>query len=239
MRLGERVRVAITERAGGVSAAPYDGRNLGGAVGDDPAAVRRNRELTAREFGLEPGRVVFMRQVHSADTEYVTEPYEGEPPVLDAVYTDQEGLGLAVLVADCAPVLIADPYARVIGAAHSGRVGTTLGVVPALVEAMAAKGAQASTMVALIGPSACGRCYEVSEGLRDEVVSVIPETRSTTRQGTPGLDIRAGIEAQLKGAGLADIRHDARCTIESPELFSYRRANQTGRFAGYIWLEPT
>lgn len=238
MRLGGRVRAAITGRSGGVSVPPYDGRNLGGAVGDDPAAVGRNRELTALELGLDPGRVVFMRQVHSADAQYVAEPYGADPPALDAVLTDREGLALAVLVADCAPVLIADPDAGLIGAAHSGRAGTTLGVAPALVGAMASRGGRPSSMVALIGPSACGLCYEVSARLRDEVAAVIPQTRSTTRQGTPALDIRAGIEAQLKAAGVAEIRHDARCTIESPELFSYRRANQTGRFAAYIWLEP-
>ncbi|HEX2315902.1 MAG TPA: peptidoglycan editing factor PgeF [Thermomonospora sp.] len=238
MDLGGRVRIAITDRSGGVSAPPFDGRNLGGAVGDDPAAVRANREATARELGLDPDRVVYMRQVHSAEVRYVTEPFGDDPPPLDAVFTDRPGLGLAVLVADCAPVLVADPEAGLVGAAHSGRAGTALGVVPALVAAMAERGAEPSRMAALIGPSACGRCYEVSAELRDEVAALIPETRATTRRGTPALDVRAGVEAQLKGAGVADIRHDARCTLESPELFSYRRARRTGRFAGYVWLTP-
>jgi len=134
-------------------------------------------------------------------------------------------------------VLIADPVAGLIGAAHSGRAGTAAGVVPALVEAMAGEGAEPGHMIALIGPSACGLCYEVSAQLRADVAAAVPETFSTTRQGTPALDVRAGIAAQLERAGVADIRHDDRCTIESPELYSYRREHVTGRFGGFIWLD--
>jgi polyphenol oxidase len=233
----DRVHMVVTDRLGGASGAPYDSRNLGGAVGDDPATVRHNRDKTAVEFGLDPDRVVYMRQVHSADVAYVTEPFGAEPPALDAVFTDRPGLGLCVLVADCAPVLVADPRAGLVGAAHSGRAGTALGVVPALVRAMAGRGADPARMTALIGPAACGRCYEVSAGLRDEVAAVVPEARSATREGTPALDLRAGITAQLAGEGVTDVRHDERCTIESPELYSYRRDRTTGRFAGYVWLD--
>jgi YfiH family protein len=236
MQLADGVGVVITDRSGGISAAPYDSRNLGGSVGDDPAAVRENRAKTAAELGV--GRVVYMRQVHSAEVRHVTGPFGEDPPGLDAVHTGETGLALAVLVADCAPVLLADPHARLVGGAHSGRAGTTAGVVPALVEAMTAHGAEPSRLVALIGPNACGRCYEVSAELRDEVAAVIPAARSVTRQGTPALDIRAAIAAQLTAAGIADVRHDDRCTMECPELYSYRRDRLTGRFAGYIWLEP-
>jgi YfiH family protein len=236
-RLAARVRAAFTDRTGGVSAPPYDTRNLGGGAGDDPAAVRHNREKTAAELGIDPGRVVFMRQVHGAEVRYVTEPFRDVPPALDAVFTDQTALALAVLVADCVPVLVTDPIAGIVGAAHSGRAGTTAGVVPALVRAMAERDAQPARMVALIGPSACGRCYEVPAEMRDEVASVLPETWSTTRRGTPALDLRAGIAAQLAAAGVRDVRHDARCAIETPGLYSYRRDKRTGRFAGYVWLE--
>jgi polyphenol oxidase len=141
-----------------------------------------------------------------------------------------------VLVADCAPVLVADPQARLVGGAHSGRPGTAAGVVPALIEAMTARGAAPSRMVALVGPCVCGACYEVPAELRKRVAEAVPETRSVTPRGTPALDIRAGIAAQLAAAGVPDVRHDRRCTIESPELYSYRRDGRTGRFAGYIWL---
>ncbi len=231
----DRVRMAFTDRHGGVSAPPYGSRNLGGAVGDDPAAVARNRAKTAAEFGLE--QVVFMRQVHGTDVAYVSGPFGDDPPALDAVFTDRPALGLAVLAADCAPVLVADPVAGFVGGAHSGRPGTQAGVVPALVGAMAARGAEPSRMVALIGPSACGLCYEVPTAMREEVAAAVPEARSTTRSGTPAVDIRAGISAQLRRAGVLDVRHDDRCTIESPDLYSYRREQRTGRLGGYIWLE--
>jgi YfiH family protein len=237
MEPADRVHAIITDRHGGTSTGPYDSRNLGGAVGDDPEAVLRNREKTAVEFGLDPSRVVFMRQVHGAAVAYVTEPFQdAEAPGLDAVFTDRPGLGLAVLVADCAPVLVADAEARLVGAAHSGRAGTVAGVVPALVQAMTEHGADPGRMTALLGPMACGLCYEVSAELREEIAAVLPEARATTRQGTPSLDLRAAITAQLATAGVTEITHDHRCTIESPDLYSYRRERTTGRFAGYIWL---
>jgi YfiH family protein len=237
MKPADRVHRVITDRFGGASVAPYDSRNIGGAVGDDPATVRQNRDKTALELGLDPARVVYMRQVHSAEVAYVTEPFGAEPPALDAVFTDEPGLGLCVLVADCVPVLVADADAGLVGAAHSGRAGTARGVVPALVRAMAGQGADPARMTALVGPSACGLCYEVSAELRDEVAAGLPETWSTTRQGTPALDVRAGVAAQLAAEGVAEIRHDDRCTIETPALYSYRRDRTTGRFAGYVWLD--
>ncbi len=236
MQLADGVGVIITDRSGGTSAAPYDTRNLGGAVGDDPAAVRDNRAKTAAEIGVD--RVVYMRQVHSAEVRHVTGPFGDDPPGIDGVHTTETGLALAVLVADCAPVLVADPVKRMIGGAHSGRAGTATGVVPALVAAMADAGAEPSRMVALVGPNACGLCYEVSAELRDEVAAAVPAAWSVTRQDTPALDIRAAVASQLAAAGVADVRHDDRCTMESPELYSYRRDGRTGRFAGYIWLEP-
>lgn len=234
MQLAPGVHVAVTDRHGGVSAAPYGTRNLGGLVGDDPAAVLANRAGVAAELGVRG--IVFMRQVHGADVAYVSEPFGDDPPPLDGVFTTEPRLALASLGADCPAVLVADPVARMVGAAHSGRPGTEAGVATVLVESMAAKGADPSRMVALIGPGACGRCYEVPEELRERVAAKVPETRSTTSWGTPALDLRAGIEAQLLGAGLREVRHDARCTIESGELYSHRREQVGGRFAGLIWL---
>ncbi|GAA3470041.1 peptidoglycan editing factor PgeF [Nonomuraea roseola] len=233
MLLAEGVHAVITDRNGGGSAPPYDSRNLGGAVGDDRDSVAANRRDTAMELGLDPGKVVFMRQVHSANVAQVSDPFGDDPPELDAIFTDRPGLGLAVLVADCVPVVVADSFAGLVGVAHSGREGTFKGVVPALVEAMAGQGARPERMTALVGPSACGSCYEVSAELRDAAPG---EMRSVTRHGTPALDVRAGVSAQLAAAGLRAVRHDARCTIESPELYSYRREHVTGRFAAYAWL---
>nr|WP_194737308.1 peptidoglycan editing factor PgeF [Actinomadura sp. RB99] len=236
--MGDGVGAAFTGRSGGVSTAPYDSLNLGGAVGDDPAAVTANRRRAAAALGVDPARTVWMRQVHGADVAFVTAPADaGDHGPVDAIVTTVPGLVLAVLVADCAPVLLADPAAGVAGAAHSGRPGTAAGVVPALVKAMCERGADPARIRAAIGPAACGGCYEVPAEMRDEVAAVVPAAHATTAKGTPGLDIRAGIAAQLAASGVDDVRVDPRCTIETPGLFSYRRDGRTGRFAGFVWLE--
>jgi polyphenol oxidase len=266
--LGAGIGAAFTDRSGGRSAAPYTSLNLGVAVGDAPDAVRGNRNDTATRLGLRQDRVVWMRQVHSANVAHVTAPFASDrpaadtvvtgtpgvdalvtappavdavvtdPPGVDAVVTGTPGLALAVLVADCAPILLADPVAGIVGAAHSGRPGTAAGIATALVGAMCERGADPARITAAIGPAICGSCYEVPAALRDEVAAVVPEAYSTTRDGTPGLDIRAGITAQLRAAGVGTIERDPRCTMESPELYSYRRDGRTGRFAGYVWLIP-
>jgi YfiH family protein len=241
--LGAGVGAAFTDREGGASAPPYDSLNLGGAVGDEPETVRKNRTLAGEALGVDPGRTVWMRQVHGAEVAFVTGPLlpapgESDPPGVDAILTTEPGLPLAVLVADCAPVLLADPVARVVGAAHAGRPGTAAGVVPALVAAMRERGAAPGRLRAVIGPAVCGGCYEVPASLRDEVAAVAPEAYATTRRGTPGLDIRAGIAAQLRAAGVTDVGLDPRCTMETATLYSYRREGRTGRFAGYVWLRP-
>jgi len=196
------------------------------------AFTDRTRRLP---IGL-PSRVVYMRQVHGAEVAYVTKPFDAGAarPGLDAVFTDQPGLALGVAVADCAPVLVTAP--GWVGAAHSGRTGTAAGVVPALVRAMVASGADVTGMAAVIGPNACGHCYEVPAEMRADVASKLPATWATTRRGTPGLDIRAGIVAQLTDLGITTVRHDDRCTIESPELCSYRRDRSRDCFAGFVWL---
>lgn len=233
--LGDGVGAGFTGRAGGVSGPPYDSLNLGGAVGDDPAAVLDNRRRAAAALGADPERTVFMRQVHGADVAFAAST--DLPGPVDAVVTTVPGLALAVLVADCAPVLLADAAAGVVGAAHSGRPGTAAGVVPALVKAMCERGADPARMIAAIGPAACGRCYEVPAEMRDEVAAVVPAAYSTTSAGTPALDIRAGVAEQLASAGVTRVTADGRCTIEDPGLYSYRREGRTGRFAGYVWLK--
>lgn len=233
--LAGRVGAAFTDRHGGVSRAPYDTLNLGGGVGDDPEAVAENRRRAALAMGADPDRVVFMRQVHSNRVAYVRDPSESWQEV-DAIVTDVPGLALAALAADCAPVLLADEEAGLVGAAHSGRVGTLDGVVPALVAAMTERGARPERITALIGPAICGACYEVPEEMQAAAVAAVPETRATSRDGTPALDLREGIAAQLAAAGVPDVRRDPRCTREDPDLFSHRRDGRSGRLAGYVWM---
>lgn len=239
---------AFTDRWGGVSAAPYEELNLGGAVGDDASAVTTNRELAAKSLGLEPDRVVWMNQVHGADVAVVDGAWasgsgtgsgsaSGDIPPVDATVTTRRGLALAVLTADCVPVLLADPVAGVVAAAHAGRPGMIAGVVPAAVRAMAELGADPARIVARTGPAVCGRCYEVPEAMRAEVASVEPAAYAETSWGTPSVDVCAGVHAQLERLGVRDREQSPVCTLESRDHFSYRRDRATGRLAGYVWLD--
>ncbi|MET9360960.1 peptidoglycan editing factor PgeF [Streptomyces sp. NPDC006632] len=229
---------AFTDRWGGVSAVPYEELNLGGAVGDDPASVRANRELAAKGLGLDPARVVWMNQVHGREVAVVDGPFgPGEAGTVDAVVTSRRGTALAVLTADCTPVLLADPVAGVAGAAHAGRPGMVAGVVPAAVEAMVSLGADPARIVARTGPAVCGRCYEVPERMRAEVAEAEPAAWSETSWGTPAVDVTAGVHAQLAALGVTDVEASPVCTLESLDHFSYRRDRTTGRLAGYVWLD--
>jgi polyphenol oxidase len=143
-----------------------------------------------------------------------------------------------VLVADCVPVLLADPVAGVVGAVHAGRAGASAGILPAAVAAMRRLGARPARLEVLLGPAACGQCYEVPARMQAEVATQLPGSACRTRQGTTGLDLRAGLRCQLADAGVAGIGVDPRCTVEEPTLFSYRRDGTTGRIAALIWLEP-
>ncbi|HSJ61164.1 MAG TPA: peptidoglycan editing factor PgeF [Jiangellaceae bacterium] len=227
------VRFAFTDRFGGVSRAPYAELNLGGHVGDTDDVVIENRRLLADRIGLPVDRVLYMNQVHGPEVAVANGPWDGAAPHADALVTRERDLALAVLVADCVPLVLADRGAGVIAVAHAGRPGLVAGIVPAVVKAMKERGARA--IAARVGPSVCGGCYEVPETMRTEVAAALPEAFATTRQGTPSVDVAAGVEAQLRSAGVAYERV-AGCTIEDHGLFSFRRDGKTGRFAGVAWL---
>lgn len=130
------------------------------------------------------------------------------------------GLALAVLTADCTPVLLADPVAGVAAAAHAGRPGMVAGVVPAAVRAMVELGADPARIVARTGPAVCGRCYEVPDAMRAEVAAVEPAAYAETTWGTPAVDVTAGVHAQLERLGVRDREQSPVCTIESGDHFS-------------------
>lgn len=248
--LGDGVHAFFTTGGGGVSPAPWaapggGGLNLGLNVSDSAERVAVNRSLAAERLGAP---VAFATQVHG-DTVLDLGPDEltrwagARPPEsageADALVTAERGLGLGVLVADCVPVLLADPVARVVGVAHAGRNGVLAGVVHRALDRLVARGADPARVRAAVGPAVCGRCYEVPATMRDEVAAVVPETFTTTREGTPGLDLPSGVVAQLAARGVAATRVE-RCTLEDPDLFSHRRASAagttTGRQAGIIAL---
>lgn len=232
-----RIRRVTTTRSGGVSAPPFESFNLGDHVGDDPAAVAANRNRLASSIGLPADHVVWMNQVHGAHVEVVDAPRSKPIDATDALVTGTPGLALAVITADCVPVLLGDPRAGVIGAAHAGRVGAADGVVLRTVEAMLAAGAHAPDISVLLGPAVSGPNYEVPEEMAADVEARLPGSRTTTPNGTPALDLRAGIARQLLSAGITAIEIDPRCTVEDTTLFSHRRDAPTGRLASLVWMQ--
>jgi YfiH family protein len=227
-----------TTRAGGVSSPPFDTFNLGDHVGDDPAAVAANRKRLTAALGLGEDAVVWMNQVHGDHVEVVDGPLEAAPvEKTDALVTTTPRLALAVVSADCVPVLMGDVRAGVVAAVHAGRVGAQNGVVARTVEAMLRLGAQAGDISALLGPAVSGRNYEVPEEMAAAVEAALPGSRTTTSRGTPGLDLRAGIARQLTALGVSAIDIDPRCTVDDRNLFSHRRDAPTGRLASLVWME--
>ncbi|MGW0252560.1 peptidoglycan editing factor PgeF [Nocardia goodfellowii] len=231
------VRRVTTTRTGGFSAPPYDTFNLGDHVGDEPSAVRRNRERLAEGIGLTPDRLVWMEQIHGRNLEIVDGPRAEAVPATDALVTTVPNLALVTLSADCVPILLSDDEAGVIAAVHAGRIGARIGIVPKVLEAMVSVGARVDRIGAFLGPAASGRQYEVPAAMRADVEKHLPGSAATTVRGTPSLDLRAGIRRQLTEAGIGAVAMDPRCTIEDKTLFSHRRGAPTGRIAGVIWME--
>jgi YfiH family protein len=229
------IRRVTTTRTGGVSSAPFDSFNVGDHVGDDPDAVAANRRRLAEGIGL-VDRIVWMHQVHGDRVVAVDGPGHTVDNA-DGLVTTKPRLALAVVTADCVPVLMADARAGVVAAVHAGRVGAQNGVVVRAVEEMLRAGAHPADISVLLGPAASGRNYEVPAAMAADVEATLPGSRTKTALGTAGLDLRAGITRQLKELGVASIAVDPRCTIDDDALFSHRRGSPTGRLASLIWME--
>ena len=212
----------FTDRRKGSSLGVYDSLNFGFHVGDDPAAVAANRALL--------GNAQFMNQVHGNDVVVIDQVLDHEP-TCDALITTSAGVALAVMVADCIPLLLISE--KVVAAVHVGRAGLVNKVALRAIEQMRVLGA--SDIHAILGPSICGKCYEVPLGMQQEVVATHPASLSTTYKGTPALDLPAGLIAELIAQGLT-YEASAICTQEDPLYFSHRRDNPTGRFAGVVSL---
>lgn len=223
----------FTTRAGGVSLPPWDSLNLAVHVDDAFAKVQSNRALVVEQLRLDG--LAFGKQVHGSGVRVVRGLSKKTSRGLDdtdGLVTTVPGIGLAMMGADCLPVLVAGD--GVVGAAHVGRPGLVRGVLPELVRVMRSEGA--GDLTAVIGPGICGLCYEVPPAMAGEVEKAVPGSRSTTRQGTTSVDLAAGATRQLTDLGVAVSRQGG-CTLEQPELFySYRRDGVTGRHAGIVWL---
>ncbi len=220
------MRISFTKRTGGLSHGAFASLNLGAHVGDDLELVAGNRALAAADFGP----VQYMNQVHG-DRIAIIEEISEEVPTADALVTGIPGIGLAVMVADCIPLLLHSP--EVVAAVHVGRKGLVNGVAVKTIELMQEMGA--SRISATIGPAICGTCYEVSEDIYSEVTSYFPLAASRTEQGTLSLDLPKALIAVLESRSI-EVSNESICTVESDDHFSYRRDGVTGRQAGFIAL---
>lgn len=230
--LGVGIRAFFTGAAGGTSTGPWASLNLGTNVDDHPGKVIANRELVSGEIGR---TVSFMNQVHGSHVVELESPI-GHAGDADAMITNRSGVPLAVLVADCLPILLAAQDGPV-AVVHAGRRGLHGGIIERTVEKMRVY--SAGKIQAAIGPAICGQCYEVPSSLQDEVSARLPATRSTTSTGTPALDLPAGASWILETLGVVISSPQHICTMEDDRFFSYRRAKgqHTGRFAGVVMRE--
>jgi len=227
------VRHAFFTRQGGVSEGLYANLNVGRGSGDEPARVAENRARAARALGGDADALVTAYQVHSARAVMIDRAFEGEPPQADAVVTRTPGLICGALAADCAPVLIADPEARVVAAAHAGWRGALGGVVEAAIEAMVQLGAAPERMSAAIGPCIGPASYEVGlEFLETFVAADAPNERFFTacaRVDKRLFDLPAYVLSRLAAAGVTRAEWIGRDTLAEEDLFfSNRRAVHRG-----------
>ena len=214
----------FTNRLGGVSKDPFTSANLGDHVGDEAASVLENRAQLESQIGMP---IVFMNQVHG-DTVVLVEE-KTNTPTCDALITTERKLAVAVMVADCIPLLLKSDVA--VAAVHVGRKGLMNGVARKTIDAMRDLGAE--VIHSYIGPNICGSCYEVGADIFNEVVSKYPGSDSSNRTGKATLDLVSGLKTDLKDTVLLDL---SSCVLEDKNSFSYRRDGITGRQAGVIWL---
>lgn len=233
------VRYGCSTREGGVSEGPWASLNLALHVKDDPAAVLENRR---RLGALLPAEPLWLDQVHGTDV-VDADTWQGEtsPPRGDAAVTTQRGSVLAVMTADCIPVVIADTEARALGVAHAGWRGLAAGVLENTLAALTRRVPQASWR-AWIGPCIGQPRFEVGDEVRLAFVEQDADTASCFTEGRmPGkwqADLAALARHRLARAGVAEIEISGRCTYDRADLFfSYRREPVTGRMATVAWLE--
>jgi YfiH family protein len=250
---GDEVTAVVSTRHGGVSTGPYGSLNLGGHVGDEPTAVAQNRHRLAAALGA--NRLTVADQRHTDRVAVVTRALSGRGhdgvadsaaafPATDALITDLPGTALAILVADCAPVVFYDPVRRAVGVAHSGRVGTLRGVVPKTVAAMtAAFGTAPGDLLTGIGPAIGAASYEIGAAEATQVMDALGAGGAgLLRPSRPGhalFDLAGAIRGQLRTAGVPaanvyDLAVDTRTNTD--DFFSDRAARPCGRFAAVARL---
>ena len=242
------VRHAFFTRQGGVSDGVFDSLNVGLGSGDDPLCVAENRQRTAAALGAEAASLATCYQIHSAMTVTIDAPFDGERPWADAIVTATPGLVCGALAADCAPVLIADPEARIVAALHAGWRGALAGVVGSAIDAMVWLGADPARMSAAVGPCIGPASYEVGLEFLEAFAGANPgNARFFVAGARPEkrlFDLPAYVLSRLAEAGVAQAEWIGRDTLaEEDWFFSNRRAvhrgeSDYGRLLSAISLDP-
>lgn len=235
-------------RRGGASSGIYAGLNCGPGSADQAEAVAMNRARVAAAMATTPDRLLSLHQIHSAEVVVATSPGWTERPRADGVVTRDPGIAISVLTADCAPVLLADAAAGVVGAAHAGWRGALGGVVEATVSAMTGLGADRGRIAAVVGPTISLRAYEVGPEFLD---TLLAEDRDFARFFADGKSDRAHFDLpgfvlhRLREAEVGSAEWVGACTYSDPErFFSYRRTTHAGepdygRLISVIWAPQT
>jgi YfiH family protein len=243
--LGVHVNAMATTRFGGMSQPPYDSLNLGEHVHDDPVAVRENRTLLRQWL---PGEPVWLNQVHGravfdADTSLTQQDDRSVVPTADAAVTTLPGRVLAVLTADCMPVVLASEGGEVVGIAHAGWRGLAEGVLETTVEAMRKKCLEPVKICAWIGPCIGPDAFQVGSEVRARFMETAAElaiyfSADPSADGKWLADLPAIAMWQLEQLGIADARWCGLCTVADTQhcFYSYRREGHTGRMATLVWI---
>jgi YfiH family protein len=223
------LRHAFFTRDGGVSGGLYESLNGGIGSNDDPAHIAENRRRMAAQMGVTPEHFLSVHQIHSPDAAVASGPWQGASrPRADAIVTRSEGLAIAVTAADCGPILLVDPNARVIGAVHAGWKGALTGIVESTVEAMEKLGAEPSGMVAAIGPLIRQHSYEVGGEFVERFIEADAANAlffiPSVREGHAMFDLAGFIRMRLENAGVLMIDDTGADTYSDARFFSYRRS---------------
>jgi YfiH family protein len=222
------IRHGFLSRAGGVSEGIYNGLNCGLGSDDDAGRVAENRARAARLVGVGAGELRTLYQIHSAEVVDADAAWPDTPPRADAIVCTRPGTAVGVLAADCAPILFADPQARIVAAAHAGWRGALTGVIEATVDAMAARGANAARIRAAVGPCIGAASYEVGPEFPAPFLDEDPAAKRffAARDGFDRFlfDLHGYVRARLERAGVGHIAHTGQDTYADENFFSYRRS---------------
>ena len=229
----------FTDRYGGVSKPPYDSLNLATHVGDDIKNVMKNRVIISKMYSLDLRNLIYMDQIHSDHIEVIKDSMQTKIPNCDGLLTDQKGISLMVLVADCIPILLFDPVKKVIGAVHAGRNSTFKKIAKkSILKMQEVYGSESKNIIVCLGASIHKCCYEISKDIADIAIKNFGEIYIKRREERYFLDLQLLNRDQLLEVGVKEenISISDECSCCNDEYFSYRRDGITGRFAGIISL---